>query len=384
MKRHSTASLFSPGFTILEMLVAIAVLVLMITLVAQLTGSATALITYSRKHMDADTQARQIFDRMANDFAKIVNRNDVDCLIYKENGAASGANDKLFFYSEAPGYYDSTVSGIEKSPVALVGYRIHLDPDFNNPSKQSPQLERLGKGLLWNSPSNPGGMVFLSGSAGSATPDPATTLAGHWSTVIGTEAANFDDGEDSAYHVLGEQVFRLEICFFLKDGTISPNPISNPSSTKNNLTATDPPSLSSDNLEGYTPGSRWFDCHLQQGYICISSATGAALWNRIGIQDVSAIIVAIAILDSGSKKIVAKPTLLAGAFLDADTTNPSNASNSMAPDLSLPRTTRPRLMAEAWLNTLNQGNFAKVNGLPTAAASQIRVYQRAFYLSGAK
>ena len=372
----------------MELLVAVTVLVLLIVMVAQLTDSATSVTSNSRKHMDADSQARVVFDRMANDFARIVNRKDVDYLFFKQNGSGSGANDKLFFFSEAPAYYDDTVSGGKKSSVALVGYRIHLNPDPDNAGKQAPQLERLGKGLLWNgqvnSGADPGAMVFLTGTPGSAIPDPASTLAEHWNAILGSVTNNFDDGGDSTYHVLGEQVFRLEISFLLSDGTISPNPISNPSITKNNLTASSPPALSDDNLQGYSLGSRWFDSNLKRGYICTSAATGAAVWNWIGIQDVSAIIVAIAILDSGSRKIVADPTSLSGAFLDADTANPNNSGNSLAPDLSLPRTTTPRLMAEAWLNTLSQKDFAKSLGIPAAAASQIRVYQRAFYLNSYK
>ena len=47
-------------------------------LFAQLLKSAVTITTLGHKQMDADSQARQLLDRMAIDFAQMVKRSDVD------------------------------------------------------------------------------------------------------------------------------------------------------------------------------------------------------------------------------------------------------------------------------------------------------------------
>ena len=97
--------------------------------------------------MDADSQARQVLDRMAIDFDQMVKRTDVD--YYRQGTSAPNStrpingNDQIAFYSAVPGYYPSTGA---QSPVSLVAYRVNSNqtsPSFN-------KLERLGKGLVWN------------------------------------------------------------------------------------------------------------------------------------------------------------------------------------------------------------------------------------------
>src|SRR5207244_6625389 len=68
----------SRGFTLAELLVSVGVLVLLVFLFTQLLTGAATIITLGHKRMDADSEARQVFDRMAIDFAQMVKRNDVD------------------------------------------------------------------------------------------------------------------------------------------------------------------------------------------------------------------------------------------------------------------------------------------------------------------
>src|SRR6476660_1712264 len=88
------------AFTLAEMLVAVAVLSLFLLFVVHLTDSTTTTTTNSSKHMDADSHARMIFDRMAIDFDKMLKRPDVDYVFLKQPG-----NDAMWFYSEAPAYF---------------------------------------------------------------------------------------------------------------------------------------------------------------------------------------------------------------------------------------------------------------------------------------
>jgi len=359
------------------MLVSAGVLALLVVLMLQMMNGATISATNSRKHMDTDSQARMVFDRMENDFANMVKRKDVDYIFFKNKPSGSpGVNDAMFFYSEAPAYYDTTPNVSAVNRVALVGYRINSG---NTYYPGTPILERLGKGLTWDSAtsgSSPGSVMFLTYSGSTATPSAASGIPANWST-IGTSANNYTDGTDSDYHIFGDQVCRLEINFLLADGTVSTIPLINPSlspptakitgtNSVNFFTATAPPTVNSDSANddgngNFAAGSRWFDSSVGgKGYVCINSGTGAAIWHPIGIQDVSAIIVAIAILDNNSRKMVSNMGQMAAALPDATGTTP---------------------IAETWLRAVTSGTFAAASGIPQSAASQVRIYQRYFYLN---
>ena len=66
------------GFTLIELLISLAVTAMIILMVAQLMNSATAVARTGNKHIDTDTQARAVLDRMALDFAKMLKRSDID------------------------------------------------------------------------------------------------------------------------------------------------------------------------------------------------------------------------------------------------------------------------------------------------------------------
>ena len=69
------------AFTLAELLVSMGVLVLLVLLFTQLLNSAATVTILGHKRMDADSEARQVFDRMAIDFAQMVKRTDVDCYV---------------------------------------------------------------------------------------------------------------------------------------------------------------------------------------------------------------------------------------------------------------------------------------------------------------
>ena len=74
------------GFTLAELLVSVFVLLIIVFMVAQLMTSATAISRTGNKHIDTDTQARVVFDRMALDFAQMLKRTDVDYYVKQRNG----------------------------------------------------------------------------------------------------------------------------------------------------------------------------------------------------------------------------------------------------------------------------------------------------------
>ena len=89
------------AFTLIELLISLAVTALIILMVAQLMSSTTAVARTGNKHIDTDTQARAILDRMAQDFGRMLKRTDVVYYIkqpttkYKGHGNGHGNGQKV-------------------------------------------------------------------------------------------------------------------------------------------------------------------------------------------------------------------------------------------------------------------------------------------------
>lgn len=369
------------GFTIVEMLVSVAVFVMILTFVAQMVNSTAISTGLSNKRSDADGQARLIFDRMASDFAGMPKRKDVDFIFSKQVG-----NDKMFFYSEAPAYsatnatwYPAPGQPDPKSSVALIGYSVNTGNDNTNSGITPPPycLQRLGKGLTWDANNGFGGIAFLtfpSNIISPYSPLSQTTLAGnsYTSTAIGT--APVYNGTDPDFDVLANQVFRMEFCFQVKDlrvagqvGTAYSNyPIAvNGNNPLSNIHTSDPDPTSS-----ATTGDRWYNKSDNRAFVCTNGTSSASTWVSNGMADVTAIVVAIAVLDSNSRKIVTS-TELASAV-----TNLTDFPDQTP-------TADVDLMATTWQKALYKTSptFAAITGLPVQDAGQIRIYQRYFYLN---
>ena len=101
------------AFTLAELLVSMGVLVLLVLLFTQLLNSAATTMTLGNKRMDADSQARQLLDRMAIDFAQMLKRTDVSYYLKTvanpQTAVTQGGNpnDQTAFFSAVPGYYSS-------------------------------------------------------------------------------------------------------------------------------------------------------------------------------------------------------------------------------------------------------------------------------------
>src|SRR5438093_1385328 len=78
------------AFTIIELLVSVAVLVVLVLLVSRLFSSAATITTSGNKRMTADAQLRPLFDRMAIDFSQMVKRSDVDYYLKSSSNAQNG------------------------------------------------------------------------------------------------------------------------------------------------------------------------------------------------------------------------------------------------------------------------------------------------------
>ena len=196
------------GFTLAELVVTIGVLVLLVLLATQLLKSAATVTTLGHKQMDADSQARQLLDRMTLDFAQLVKRNDLDFFAKgtiapnSVGGPMNGTggqtkNDRIAFYSAVPGYYPPAGA---QSPVSLVAYRINSAAGSSSLNK----MERMGKGLVWNAV------------------DPSYTPVAFMPIRIANSwaAATSSSTSDAAYELIGPQVFRFEYYYLLTDGSL--------------------------------------------------------------------------------------------------------------------------------------------------------------------
>jgi type II secretory pathway component PulJ len=312
------------GFTLAELLVSVAVLVLLVVLMSQVLQSAATITTRGHKQMDADGQARQLLDRMGIDFAQMVKRSDVDYYVKSsapspQRRVAQPGNDQIGFYSAVPGYYPATGS---QSPLSLVAYRVNS----SSTSASYNKTERLGKGLVWNAVSTTDTpVVFMPIPIASPlpnaelpvpTPNPLPTPA--W-----PQAA--DMTPDTAYELIGPHVFRFEYYYLLKDGTFSDNPMLSP-------------------------------------HTSIS-----------GMQDVSAIVVDIAVIDPRSR------TLVSDCLLSKFNGAPPPAGCSHGAPLLVDYSVgmAPGQLLASWRSAID----ANAGGLPRPAISGIRLYERFFYLS---
>jgi len=333
MKTHHLPSrivaLRRSGFTLIEILTAVTVLTLMLLMVNQLVSSAAAVMSASGKHLDADTQARLIFNRMAVDFSGMMKRTDVDYSTFKnamtsnaQDGTDTGNtshNDQLAFYSETHGYFSGTIqpAGTSKADLSLVAYMV-APVDSNgslDTAAGTPVLQRLGKGLGWE-PDTSG-----AGAWSNVAYLPATLVSGsnaRWPSLFTTTTAL-----DPDYRSVGDLVFRMEYTYLLKP------------------TSTAPATLS------ITP---------------FYNTSGHTTVN--GFKDVAAIVVTIAMLDNSSRLLVKNyANLISGSA----TTFP-DAVNGATP-------------AAAWNANVNSATFTTAAGIPKTAASAVHVYERYFYLN---
>ena len=275
--------------------------------------------------MDADTQARLVFNRMAVDFSNMIQRQDLDYSLFKQPAGTLPAtygggaipvnlqtgNDQLAFYGKGTGFFSSgsAPSPSAKASLALVGYNVAADPYLNNRF----DLQRMSQGLGWEPVNGFPNIGYL-----------PTLITTQWGT---TSASLFST--PAYWDTVGDQVFRFEYTYLLKANTSPAN--------------LHPAKLST------TP--YWDSTMTTPPHTAIN-----------GFQDVAAIVVGIAVLDSTS---------------DAILTNGGNTSLVN----SLPDVSGTSDIESVWLPIVNSGSFAQKAGIPKEAASAVRIYQRYFYLS---
>jgi type II secretory pathway pseudopilin PulG len=331
------------SFTLVELLVSLAVLGFIILLVAQILGPASAITRTGNKHIDTDTQARVILDRIAVDFAQMLRRTDIDYYLkaptgYKNpnahgkglklQGGAQKGNDQIAFFSQTPGYNDTSSSW--QSPVSLVAYRVNGNP--NSPSYL--MLERMGKGLLWNGVNNNVSgnnvyypIVFLPGQIAAGN----SPWNQQWYAAVNNDTSA--KSIDPDYQTIGPGVFRLEYYYLRKDGSIKD-----------------------------VPAITW-------------DGTQTVSANLNAFSDVEAIVIAIAVIDPATRSMIT-PATLANMMSDMADFKDANGIGVGAQKIGdLENNWNLAVQSAASTGTTSDGS-----PFPPAAASAIRVYNRYFDL----
>jgi len=277
----------------------------------------------------------------------MIKRSDVDYYIKQPNGYTGHGNghgfgrklqtgqqgsDQIAFYGQIPGYYPSPSSA--GSSVSLVAYRVNSDS--SQPAYL--RLERMGKGLLWNGVDNSSNLnsqttllpiVFL--------PQTIAGMGRPWYAAVNND--NTTKSRDTDYEIAGSQVFRFEYWYLLKNGSVTDVP---------------------------------WDKDARSAQTSISSPSS------IGLVDVQAIGVAIAVIDPASRSLVSTSSLfdLASDLDDFAT----------APGRGIGGTKKSGDVEAQWniviQNTIGSGQTSSgpTSKVPPAAASAIRVYSRYFDL----
>jgi prepilin-type N-terminal cleavage/methylation domain-containing protein len=306
------------AFTLTELLVAVAVLAVVILLVSHLISSASTLTNLATKHIESDGQVRQLFDRMAIDFAQMVKRSDVD--FYGKGTTAGGPmtgstlstiNDRIAFFTMVPGDYPSTGS---PSPFSLVSYKVNSSTAVANAAVYT-RLQRMARGLLMNGDSSAN-----NGSSPSITDGPIVfapiTISSVWSTTVTSNATT-----DSKHEIAGPQVFRFEYYYLLTSGALSVIPWD--------------PSI------GHSDPS--------------------------GMRDVAAIVADVATIDSKSHVLLTNSDVatIAGTLVDYSAGTGHGAG----------------WLLNQWQSVIDTPTNPAVRSMPKAALSGVRVYEHSFYLA---
>jgi type II secretory pathway component PulJ len=328
------------GFTLAELVVSVFVLTIIMLMVTQLMSSATAITRTGNRHIDTDTQARVVLDRMALDFAQMLKRADTDYYVkgpenYTGHGNGHGwgrrpppgqlGSDQIALFSHVPGYNPS--SGVS-SPISLVAYRVNQGTTSDNPAYL--RLQRLGKGLIWNGPppsgndsNNPRPMVFL-----------PLLISDRWPTAVSASTA------DNDYETIGPGVFRFEYYYLLKNGRVTDVP---------------------------------WDREVRPNQTTLTTP------ENIGLTDIEAIAVAIAVIDPANRALInaASPDSLLDLAFDM-------ADFATAPGRGVGGAKKIGDMEAAWKTVVetvaSTGRTSSNLPVPPVAAKSIRIYNRYFDL----
>lgn len=288
-----------PAFTIVELLVAMAVFLLMCVVVVGILGNTTRVASLSSERLNAAAAIRDAFQRMDQDLSMALVRPEFPDRVEKRSG-----NDRLVFYSAVDAY-----TGLRG--ISAVAYEVRDGRLLRGVSGYD-WVEGTSREPIW--------------SAGLSLADLQEEPRIFPEDRGGVGNDSPDVSGDENFEMLSPGIFRFEYLFLLRDGSLSTMPVRRLPGLQHNLSATQSPDSEADATSGYAPGSRWYRPGSAEGasrtFLCMDATPGHAVWRRLGWEDVRGIIVGVAAIDPdlrnrfdlGSDEM----NLLAGAFGDAE------------------------------------------------------------------
>ena len=355
MKATFSRQVGKQGFTLAEILCALAVLSILVLMIAQLMGGAAKTMNSNENRIDVEGQVRTAFASMSDDFTNMIKKSDVDIFFSKIAGVTMpDNNDALYFYTQAESVPDANgPPANDETPFSVVGYQVlSYSSTYNNTTEQLYHLVRYSRPLTWDNTGAAGPVFYTyAGAAGIpgfsfhvpdsklAPPDVTSTL--HGNGLFGVDIPYSDKSDLSKYHVIADGIFRLEYCFLHSDGSFSDTPV------------LPPPALA------------------PKGWVPVNTPAN-------DLSNVVAIVMTVAELDPASQRQVPSMQDLVSDFPDSALPEPGSTP---APDSS----ERPTLMATNWqkvVDTIAQtGADQQGDKIPKPVAAKIRIYQHFFYLN---
>ncbi|XHR26706.1 MAG: type II secretion system protein J [Chthoniobacteraceae bacterium] len=278
------------GFTLIEILAAISILMILAIIIVQITSTITHTTKLSNRAIDAAMQARLAFDRIGLDLEGLVKRSDTDFLA---QNAASGTNTSLLLFI-------SSVTSPASSPsnnrgLSIIAYQVNVHADNNG----LPCLIRSGQSIPW---SNAGGTLSCAGFMGLQPNGLPLSFSSSAFDAFLPKTADFD--------VLAEGVIRMVIGFQLYP---------------DNLAVTLADGTTIDNARGqivYSPPIR-----------ALTPSGGGAAVNYIDLSRISALVIGLVALDLPTLRLLSASQIatLGNAFpVPANKLSPLRAWGSKA------------------------------------------------------
>jgi len=324
------------GFTLVEVLVSLVVLLLLVGLLGQIINYANLAFLSSSKQIECASQARAAFDRLASNLNARVETGGATIIVNKVTGSGgTGADDSLCFLA-----YSRTSNQITTSPqsgqpstprIGVFGFaeQLQKDPYLNNTSV--PMLT-WGNGVVaWGAQTSTANYVDSN----------ALTALTRAASDLPTSYQNGANTTDMLEWVpLGTGIVRFEISFLLDNGTVVAVPPINNNSTYANLSV---PSYA----------------------LALSSSTSSTSNSNSSLNNhyVTALIVGIAVLDAQTRQLL----LANNGFqtLNGDLSDVSNSTGYQTP-------------LQVW-NPL-PAQWLTANTFTKPILQAVRFYQRTFFL----
>jgi hypothetical protein len=196
------------AFTMVEMLVSMAVLIMIMVLFVQILNHTLATTQTATKHMDIASQSRVVFNRLGADLAGMPAGNSATLVVVKDVGGNPAGSDALVFVTRGR----TRLRGDVTNNAIRLGVRAYRVEAFADPALDSQPAPMLAWGdgtVTWNAPSS--GTLQVSS-------DIAGALAAALADVIRQPATAA--GNMVQFQPLADGIFRFEVCFLLSDGTL--------------------------------------------------------------------------------------------------------------------------------------------------------------------